>query len=62
MTARKVRAEYTLEFKLEAVRQVRGGQSQQKVAQALGIPKASLSNWVRQVNQGQFLAGVADAE
>jgi len=39
MTARKVRAEYTQEFKLEAVRQVRGGQSQQKVAQALGIPK-----------------------
>ena len=60
MADKQVRAQYTQEFKLEAVRQVRGGQSQPKVAQALGIPKASLSNWVRQANQGQLLAGVAD--
>ena len=31
-----------------------------KVTQILGIPKASLSHWVRQANQGQLLAGVAD--
>ena len=60
MTDKQVRAQYTQEFKLEAVRQVRGGQSQPKVAQALGIPKASLSNWVRQANLGQSLAGVAE--
>ena len=60
MADKQVRAQYTKEFKLEAVRQVKGGQSQLKVAQVLGIPKASLSNWVRQANQGQLLAGVAD--
>ena len=60
MTDKQVRAQYTQEFKLEAVRQVQGGQSQLKVAQVLGIPKASLSNWVRQANQGQLLAGLAD--
>ena len=60
MADKQVRAQYTQEFKLEAVRQVQGGQSQLKVAQVLGIPKASLSNWVRQINQGQFLAGIAD--
>ena len=60
MADKQVRAQYTQEFKLEAVRQVKGGQSQLKVAQVLGIPKASLSNWVRQANQGQLLAGVAD--
>lgn len=60
MTDKQVHAQYTQEFKLEAVRQVRGRQSQPKVAQALGIPQASLSNWVRQANLGQSLAGVAD--
>ena len=60
MADKQVRAQYTPEFKLEAVHQVQGGQSQLKVAQVLGIPKASLSNWVRQINQGQFLAGIAD--
>ena len=60
MADKQVRAQYTQEFKLEAVRQVQGGQSQLKVAQVLGIPKASLSNWVRQINQGQFLAAIAD--
>ena len=60
MADKQVRAQYTQEFKLEAVRQVQGGQSQLKVAQVLGIPKASLSNWVRQISQGQFLAGIAD--
>ena len=60
MADKQVRAQYTQEFKLEAVRQVQGGQSQLKVAQVLGIPKASLSSWVRQINQGQFLAVIAD--
>ena len=60
MADKQVRAQYTQEFKLEAVRQVQGGQSQLKVAQVLAIPKASLSNWVRLVNQGQLLAEIAD--
>ena len=41
MTARQVRAHYTQEFKMEAVRQVRGGQAIAVVAKVLGIPKAS---------------------
>ena len=60
MTAKQVRAQYTQEFKLEAVRQVQGGQSQPTVARTLGIPKASLGNWVRKAIQGQLQAGIAD--
>ena len=53
------RAKYTLEFKLEAVRLVRAGQSVGMTAKVLGIPKASLSNWVRSSEQGQ-LGGAGD--
>lgn len=60
MAGKQVCAQYAQEFKLEAVRQVQDGQSQLKVAQVLGIPRVSLSNWVRLVNQGQLLAGIAD--
>lgn len=42
------RAKYTLEFKEESVRQVLAGASIASVAESLGIPKASLGNWVRQ--------------
>ena len=42
------RAKYTLEFKEESVRQVLTGASIGSVAESLGIPKASLGNWVRQ--------------
>ena len=42
-----MRAQHTQEFKLEAVRQVRSGQAMTVVAKVLGIPKASLGNWVR---------------
>jgi len=48
MTEKQVRGRYTLEFKLEAVRQVKAGRSVGEVARVLGMPKASLSNWVRQ--------------
>lgn len=48
MAGKQVRAQYTQEFKLEAVRQVRAGQAISVVAKVLGIPKASLGNWVRQ--------------
>jgi transposase-like protein len=45
--AKQVRAQYTQEFKLEAVRQVKAGQAIAVTPRCLGIPKASLSNWVR---------------
>ncbi len=47
MVDKQVRGKYTLEYKLEAVRQVKAGQSVAVVAKVLGIPSASLSNWVR---------------
>ncbi len=40
------RARYTLEFKMEAVRLVRGGQVAAVTAKVLGIPKQTLENWV----------------
>jgi len=54
MTGKQVRGKYTLEFKLEAVRQVRAGQAASAVAKVLGIPKASVSNWVRQSARGSW--------
>lgn len=62
MTGKQVRAQYTREFKLEAVRQVRAGQAQSVVAKVLGIPKASLGNWVRLAARGELEVGVADTK
>ena len=61
MKDEQVRARYTPEFKLEAVRQVRAGQAIGVVARVLGIPKASLGNWVRAETKGE-LPGVAGGE
>ena len=47
---------YTLEFKLEAVRLVKAGQAIGVTAKILGIPKATLGNWVRLSTEGK-LAG-----
>lgn len=47
------RAKYTQEFKEESVRQVLAGASVGSVASSLGIPKASLGNWVRQQARGE---------
>jgi transposase len=47
MSDKQVRGKYTQEYKLEAVRQVKAVQSIAVTAKVLGIPKASLSNWVR---------------
>ena len=55
----KRRAKYTLEFKLEAVRLVKGGQAVTVTAKILGIPKASLENWVRLSAKGG-LKGAGD--
>ena len=50
----KQRARYTLEFKLEAVRLVKGGQEASVTARVLGVPKQTLSNWVRLAEKGEL--------
>lgn len=59
MKEKQTRARYTLEFKLEAVRLVNDGQSVGVTAKVLGIPKATLSNWVREAANGA-LQGAGD--
>ena len=61
MTQKQVRAQYTRELKLEAVRQVRSGQAIAMVAKVLGIPKVSLGNWVR-LSAKTELAGVGSGD
>ena len=46
------RRQFTREFKLEAVRLVKQGQSVSSVATALGIRPSMLRNWQRQVAGG----------
>jgi transposase-like protein len=41
------RGQYTLEFKQEAVRLVRGGEGVSSVARSLGISGQTLHNWVK---------------
>jgi transposase-like protein len=48
------RASYTLEFKLEAVRLIQGGQACSVTAKVLGIPKQTLENWVRLEAKGKL--------
>lgn len=55
----KRRARYTLEFTLEAVRLVKGGQESSVTAPVLGVPKQTLSNWVRLAERGE-LQGAGD--
>ena len=50
----KHRARYTVEFKLEAVRLVKAGQEASVTAQILGVPKQTLSNWVRLADKGEL--------
>jgi transposase len=52
MEEKKLRGKYTTEFKMEAVRQVKAGQAISVTARVLGIPKASVSNWVRESAKG----------
>ena len=61
MTEKHRRAKYTPEFKMEAVRQVSSGQAIAVVAKVLGIPSASLGNWVRLAAQGQLSGVGADS-
>lgn len=60
MSDKQVRGKYTQEYKLEAVRQVKAGQSIAVTAKVLGIPKTSLSNWVRLSAKGVALSGAGD--
>ena len=52
------RAQYTMEFKIEAARLVRGGQSVPAVAAILGINEQTLRNWLKAERQG-LLKGTA---
>ena len=52
------RAQYTLEFKIEAVRLVRAGQSVGAVSQVLGVAAQTLHNWVKAKARG-LLKGTA---
>ena len=49
-----VRARYTLEFKQEAVRVVRGGEKLSAVARTLGVSAQSLDNWVKAEASGRL--------
>ena len=55
----QARGKYTLEFKLEAVRLVKGGQSVPVTSKILGVPVQTLGNWVRLGEKGQ-LKGAGD--
>ncbi len=49
------RARYTLEFKLEAVRLVKGGQSAAATAKILGISQQTLHNWIKAAKEGRLV-------
>ena len=48
------RVEYTLEFKLEAVRRVRAGEAGRRVAREIGIAEQTLRNWVKAQAAGKL--------
>ena len=54
MASHQARGKYTVEFKMEAVRQVKSGQAISIVSRVLNVPKASLGNWIRQGKGGEL--------
>jgi transposase len=48
------RSRYTLEFKQEAVRMVKGGQSLAATAKILNLSTQTLSNWLKQDKAGKL--------
>ena len=57
MQATKVpqrKAQYTSEFKQEAIRLVKSGQSIKQVATTLRMPHQTLDNWLRADNSGKL--------
>ena len=55
------RARYTLEFKVEAVRLVKGGQSAAATAKILAISEQTLHNWIKAVKDGRLQGAGAKA-
>ena len=55
------RAQYTLEFKQEAVRLVESGQSIAAAARSLGVVEQTLYNWVKAKREGR-LKGLASGK
>jgi transposase len=51
---KKPRARYTLEFKLEALRLVKAGQSAGVVAATLGLAGQTLHNWQKAEREGRL--------
>ncbi len=51
---KKPRARYTLEFKLEALRQISAGQSVAVVSAVLGVGPSTLHNWVKAQREGKL--------
>jgi transposase len=51
---RSPKAVYTLEYKLEAVRLVKNGQSMAAVAKVLGIAEQTLYNWIKLDRDGKL--------
>ena len=49
---KRPRAKYTLEFKLEALRQIAAGQSVAVVSAVLGVSGNSLHSWVKAQREG----------
>ena len=54
----KVRGRYTLEFKQEAVRLVKAGQTNGQVARGLGLAEQTVGNWVKADDAGRLRAAV----
>lgn len=52
--SKQVRAQYTLEFKQEAVRLVRSGQSIATASGSLGIAEQTLRNWLKADDAGKL--------
>lgn len=48
------RARYTLEFKMEAVRLVKAGQSLAAVSAMLSVATQTISNWVKAEQEGKL--------
>ena len=57
--AKSTRARYTQEFKLEALRLIRGGQSLSATAKVLGIAEQTLHNWLKADREGRLSGPMA---
>ncbi len=51
---KQIRSQYTLDYKLEAVRQVKAGQAIAVTARVLGIAKTTLQAWVKAHDKGEL--------